>query len=80
VCSIIVLGLILSSSLLLEKSVVTDVSSVEDIALIKATVGDQSFIKASGGVRDYETAIAMINAGANRIGASAGVAIVAAEK
>ena len=55
-------------------------ATVEDIALIKATVGDQSFIKASGGVRDYETAIAMINAGANRIGASAGVAIVAAEK
>ncbi len=55
-------------------------ATVEDIALIKATVGDKSYIKASGGVRDYETAIAMINAGANRIGASAGVAIVAAEK
>lgn len=47
----------------------------EDVALMKRTVGDIG-VKASGGVRDTETAIAMINAGASRIGASAGIAII----
>ena len=37
-------------------------------------------VKASGGIRDYKTAKAMIEAGASRIGASAGIAIVEAEK
>lgn len=50
-------------------------ATVEDVALMKQTVGDIG-VKASGGVRDTETAVAMINAGATRIGASAGIAII----
>ena len=37
-------------------------------------------VKASGGIRDYEKAIALVKAGADRLGASAGVAIVSEEK
>nr|WP_255417519.1 deoxyribose-phosphate aldolase [Acidilutibacter cellobiosedens] len=51
-------------------------ATVEDIRLIKSVVGDKMKIKASGGIRDYETAIKMIEAGANRIGASSSVKIV----
>ena len=51
-------------------------ATVEDVALMKAVVGDRLSVKASGGVRDYKTAKAMIDAGASRIGASAGVRIV----
>ncbi|MGY4677687.1 deoxyribose-phosphate aldolase [Pasteurella sp. P03HT] len=50
-------------------------ATVEDVALMKQTVGDIG-VKASGGVRDTETAVAMIKAGATRIGASAGIAII----
>lgn len=50
-------------------------ATVEDIALMRKTVGDLG-VKASGGIRDTATALAMINAGATRIGASAGIAIV----
>ena len=53
-------------------------ATTHDIALMRKTVGPEMGIKASGGIRDYETAMAMIEAGANRIGASAGIAIVAA--
>jgi len=51
-------------------------ATVEDVRLMKASVGESVQVKASGGVRDYETAVAMIEAGASRIGASAGIAIV----
>ncbi len=51
-------------------------ATVEDIRIMRMTVGPQMGVKASGGVRDAETAQAMIVAGANRIGASAGIAIV----
>ncbi|WP_347862881.1 deoxyribose-phosphate aldolase [Salimicrobium sp. PL1-032A] len=51
-------------------------ATVEDIALMRETVGEDMGVKASGGVRDYEGAKAMINAGATRIGASSGIAIV----
>ena len=51
-------------------------ATVEDIKLMRRVVGEEFGVKASGGVRDYETAVAMLEAGANRIGASAGVAIV----
>ena len=51
-------------------------ATVEDVRLMKASVGDGVQVKASGGVRDYDTAMAMIEAGASRIGASAGIAIV----
>ena len=50
-------------------------ATVEHIRLMRATVGDFG-VKASGGVRDTATALAMIEAGATRIGASAGIAIV----
>ena len=48
-----------------------------DIKLMKSIVGDDMEVKASGAVRDYETAIRMIEAGATRIGASSSVSIVA---
>ncbi|GFP18867.1 deoxyribose-phosphate aldolase [Candidatus Hakubella thermalkaliphila] len=51
-------------------------ATVEDIALLRKTVGEKMGVKASGGVKDYETARRMIEAGANRIGTSSGVAIV----
>jgi deoxyribose-phosphate aldolase len=51
-------------------------ATVEDIALMRKTVGPDFGVKASGGVRTKEDALAMIEAGATRIGASAGIAIV----
>lgn len=51
-------------------------ATVHDVELMRATVGDKLGVKASGGIRDYETAKAMIDAGASRLGCSAGVAIV----
>lgn len=51
-------------------------ASVEDIILMRGIVGDDMKIKASGGIRDFKTASAMIDAGADRIGASASVEIV----
>ena len=49
----------------------------EDVALMRRTVGPDIGVKAAGGIRTYADAIAMIEAGASRLGASAGVAIVA---
>lgn len=51
-------------------------ATLEDIRLMRATVGPEMGVKASGGVRSYEDALAMIDAGATRIGASSGIAIV----
>lgn len=51
-------------------------ATVEDVALMRATVGPDMGVKASGGIRTYEDAVKMIRAGANRLGCSAGVAIV----
>jgi deoxyribose-phosphate aldolase len=51
-------------------------ATVEDIALMRQTVGPDMGVKASGGVRTYQDALNMIEAGATRIGASAGVRIV----
>ncbi len=52
-------------------------ASVEDVKLMYDTVNHLGVkVKASGGIKDYETAIAMINAGASRIGTSSGVQIV----
>jgi deoxyribose-phosphate aldolase len=48
----------------------------EDVKLMRKIVGDNVGVKASGGVRTYEDAIKMIEAGANRIGASKGVEII----
>ncbi len=47
---------------------------------MKRAVGDKAKVKAAGGIRTYEDAMAMINAGADRIGASAGIAIVESAK
>jgi len=55
-------------------------ATVEDIALMRQTVGPDMGVKASGGIRDRETADAMIAAGATRIGASASVAIATGAK
>jgi deoxyribose-phosphate aldolase len=51
-------------------------ASVEAVKLFRKHLPDQVQIKASGGIRDYATAKSMIDAGATRIGCSAGVAIV----
>lgn len=51
-------------------------AKVSDVRLMKKTVGDRLKVKASGGIRDLETVEAMIEAGADRIGASAGVSIM----
>ena len=51
-------------------------AKVEDVALMRKTVGDKAGVKAAGGIRTYEDAVKMIEAGANRLGCSAGIAIV----
>lgn len=48
----------------------------EDVMLMRRTVGFDMGVKASGGIRDYETAAAMIKAGANRLGTSSGIIII----
>jgi deoxyribose-phosphate aldolase len=53
-------------------------ASVEDVRLMRETVGPLMGVKASGGIRDRETARAMMAAGATRLGTSASVAIVTA--
>jgi deoxyribose-phosphate aldolase len=51
-------------------------AKVEHIQLIRATINSNVGVKASGGIRDFETAKQMIEAGADRLGVSAGVAIM----
>jgi deoxyribose-phosphate aldolase len=51
-------------------------AAAEDVSLMRRTVGPEMGVKASGGIRDYATAVKMIKAGANRIGASSSVAMV----
>jgi deoxyribose-phosphate aldolase len=51
-------------------------ATLEDVALMRKTVGRQMGVKASGGIKDWPTAAAMIRAGASRIGTSSGIAIV----
>lgn len=50
-------------------------ATVADVQLLRWTVGDKIGVKASGGIRDLDTAVAMIQAGASRLGTSAGVRI-----
>lgn len=52
-------------------------ATVGDVALLRRTVGPALGVKASGGIRDYPTALRMIQAGADRIGASKSVQILA---
>lgn len=53
-------------------------ATVDDVALMRRVVGPQMGVKAAGGIRDDSTALAMIEAGANRLGCSASVAIAGA--
>ncbi|MDZ4178864.1 MAG: deoxyribose-phosphate aldolase [Coriobacteriia bacterium] len=53
-------------------------ASVEDVEIMRAAVGPDIGVKAAGGIRDLETALAMISAGATRIGTSSGREILAA--
>lgn len=54
-------------------------ATVDDVRLMRETVGPEMGVKASGGVRNYDDAVAMIKAGANRLGASATKKIVSGE-
>ena len=51
-------------------------ATVQDVALMRKTVGADMGVKAAGGIHTRQEALAMIEAGANRIGASSGIAIV----
>lgn len=51
-------------------------ATIEDVALMRRVVGPQVGVKAAGGIRDYQAAQQMIEAGATRLGASVGVKIV----
>ncbi len=51
-------------------------ATLEDVRLMRSVVGEKLGVKASGGVKDYKTAVAMMEAGASRIGTSSGVEIV----
>ncbi len=54
-------------------------ATVEDVRLMRKTVGPDIGVKASGGIRDFKAALAMIEAGATRLGTSASVAIAKGE-
>ncbi|GEK58754.1 deoxyribose-phosphate aldolase [Marinococcus halophilus] len=54
-------------------------ATIEDVRLMKEAVGDRAGVKASGGVKDRQTALALIEAGASRLGASSGVKILQGE-
>lgn len=51
-------------------------ATIEDVKLMKQTVQDKALVKASGGIKDKDTFLKMIEAGASRIGASKGVEII----
>jgi len=51
-------------------------ATVKAVSLMKKTVGDRVGVKASGGIRDYETALEMIKNGATRLGTSSGIKII----
>jgi len=51
-------------------------ATVEDVLLMRSVVGDKALVKAAGGIRTAADALAMLDAGADRLGASASVAIV----
>ena len=51
-------------------------ATVEDVKLLRQTVGEDMGVKASGGIRTTQDALAMIDAGATRLGTSSGIAII----
>lgn len=55
-------------------------ATLEDVRLMRETVGSLMGVKASGGVRNYETAIAMVEAGASRLGTSSSIMIINGNK
>jgi deoxyribose-phosphate aldolase len=55
-------------------------ATVQDVALMRRTVGPELGVKAAGGIRSTDDALAMIQAGATRLGTSAGIAIVTGTK
>ncbi len=55
-------------------------AKAEDVALMRKTVGPNIGVKASGGIRTYDDAMKMVDAGASRLGCSAGIAIVTSAK
>ncbi len=54
-------------------------AKAEDVALMRRTVGEEMGVKAAGGIRDRETMLAMVKAGATRIGTSRGKELVSGE-
>lgn len=58
----------------------TNGATVEDVALMRKTVGDTCNVKAAGGIRSYDDAMKMIEAGADRLGCSAGIKIMEGAK
>ena len=55
-------------------------ATVHAVSLMRKTVGDNLGVKASGGIRNWEEAVAMVEAGASRIGASAGLQIISTKQ
>ena len=55
-------------------------ANAHDVAIMKANISSDMEVKASGGIKTYEDVKALVNAGATRIGASAGIAIMQAAK
>jgi len=51
-------------------------ATIEDVRLLKETVAGRAKVKASGGIRDWKTTLAMLEAGADRIGTSASLSII----
>ena len=51
-------------------------ATADDVRLMKKAVGEGIGVKASGGIRSFEKALEMVNAGADRIGTSSGIKIV----
>jgi deoxyribose-phosphate aldolase len=51
-------------------------ATIEDVRLMRQIVGEEVGVKAAGGIRTYADAVAMIEAGANRLGTSTAVAII----
>ena len=51
-------------------------ATVEDVKIMKANLSGSTVIKASAGIRTYKDAVALIEAGASRLGTSAGIAII----
>ena len=51
-------------------------ATVEDVKLMRKTVSDKVLVKASGGIKDFETALIMLDAGASRLGIGSSVAVM----